>query len=64
MEKSGLTAFENFQYRMVLQKEGPSFVSKISPTDLACDTPQAFASGSEEVEGFQSREYYLENWTE
>lgn len=63
MEKSGLTAFENFQYRMALQKEGPEFVTKIAPSDLACDTPQVFSSGAEAVEGYQTREY-LENWIE
>ena len=63
MVKSGLTAFENFQYRMALQKEGPGFISKIAPSDLACETPQEFASGAEDVSGYQTRDY-LENWTE
>lgn len=59
MEKSGLDALNNFQYRMTLQSEGPTLLTKISPTDLACDTPNQFRS--EEVSGYQAKDQ-LENW--
>lgn len=60
MEKSGLSAFENFQYRMALQKDGVGILSKLNPADFACETPSTFAA-QEGVEGYQPNEY-LENW--
>ena len=57
MESSGLNVFDNFQYRLALQKDGSEILKKIPAQDLACASNAGYTTATEEFGGYESKDF-------